>query len=52
LTFGKSEYNRLGKLGNAQAAKRHFGGQPDAFQAEFEGAPVDGESEAEKGGGK
>jgi hypothetical protein len=41
LTFGKSEYNRIGKLGNAQAVKRYFGGKPNAFQAEFEGAQVD-----------
>jgi len=49
LTFGKSEYNRIGKLCNAQAAKRYFGGKPDAFQAEFEGSKVDGGSEEEKG---
>jgi len=52
LTSGKSEYNRIGKLDNAQAAKWHLGGKRDAFQAEFEGAKVDGENEEEKGGGK
>jgi hypothetical protein len=52
LTFGKSEYNKIGKLGDAQAVKRHFGREPDAFQAEFEGAQVDVESKAKRGGGK
>jgi len=41
-----------GKLGGAQPVKRHFGGKPDAFQAEFEDSKVDGESKAKKGGGK
>jgi hypothetical protein len=52
LTFGKSEYNRIGKLGNAQAIKRHFGGKPNALPAEFEESKVDGGSEEKKDGGK